>query len=85
MTLVKAKRQIFKKAADHNDRDFNSHLLKRALENNHQHVSEKDFKTIANGFRGNNKKRKVAEALLIREIKPTLNIQDHSIPLQLFT
>ena len=85
MTLVKAKRQIFKKAEDHNDRDFNSHLLKHALENNHQHVSEKDFKTIANGFRGNNKKRKVAEALLIREIKSTLNIQDQSIPLQLFS
>ena len=56
-----------------------------ALEKNHQHVSEKDFKIIGNGFRGNKKKRKVAEALLIREIKPTLNIQDQSVPLQLFS
>ena len=70
---------------DHNGRDFNSHLLKHALENNHQHVSGKDFKMIGNGFRGNNKKRKVAEALLIREIKPALNIQDQSVPLQLFS
>ena len=45
---------------------------------------KKDFKIIGNGFRGNNKKRKVAEALLIRGIKPTLNIQDQSVPLQLF-
>ena len=35
---------------------------------------KKDFKIIDNGFRGNSKKRKAAEALLIREIKPTLNI-----------
>ena len=34
----------------------------------------KDFKIIDNVFRGNNKKRKAAEALLIREIKSTLNI-----------
>ena len=70
---------------DHNSRDFNSHLLKNALEKNHQHVSQKHFKIIGNGFRGNNKKRKVAEALLIREIKPTLSIQDQSVPLQLFS
>ena len=34
------------------------HLWKHALENNHQHVSEKYFKTIGNGFWGNNKKKK---------------------------
>ena len=61
---------------DHNGRDFNSHLLKHALENNHQHASEKDFKITCNGFRGNSKKRKVAEALPIREIKPTVGVSD---------
>ena len=80
-----ARRQIFERVKEHNGRNFNSHLLKHALENNHQHVSEKDFKIIGNGFRGNNKKRKVAKALLIREIKPNLNIQDQSVPLQLFS
>ena len=80
-----AKRRIFERVKDHNSRDIKSHLLKHTLENNHQHVSEKDFKIFGNGFRGNNQKRKVAEALLIREIKPTLNIQDQSVPLQLFS
>ena len=83
--IGEAKRRIFERVKGQNGRDFKIHLLKHALENNHQHVSEKDFKIIGNGFRGNNKKRKVAEALLIREIKPTLNIQDQSIPLQLFS
>ena len=43
------------------------------------------FEIIGNGFQGNNKKMKVAEELLIREIKPTLNIQHQSVPLQLFS
>ena len=45
----------------------------------------KRFQKIGNGFRGSNKKRKVAEALLIREIKPALNIQDQLVPLQVFS
>ena len=83
--INEAKRRILDRVKDHNGRDFKSHLLKHALENNHQHVSEKDFKTIGNGFRGNNKKRKVAEAQRIREIKSTLNIQNQLAPLQLFS
>ena len=82
--IGEAIRRIFKRIKDNNSRDTKLHLLKYALENNDQHVSEKDFKIIGNGFRGSNKKRKIAEALLIREIKPTLNIQDQLVPLQLF-
>ena len=29
-------------------------------------------------------KRKLSEALLIKELKPTLNIQEKSVPLKLF-
>ena len=54
---------------------WKSHLLKYTIENDHQHVSEKDFKII-DGPWGNNKKRQLAEVILIQEIKPTLNIQD---------
>ena len=52
---------------------------------NHQHVSEEDLEITGNDFGGNNKKRELAEALLIREIKPTLNFQDQSVSLQLFS
>ena len=58
--IGEAKRRIFERFKYHNGREFKSHLLKHTLEKNHQHVSEKDFKIIGNGFRGNNKKRKVA-------------------------
>ena len=36
--IGQAKRRIFQRVKDHNGRDFNSHLLKHVLENNHQHV-----------------------------------------------
>ena len=50
--IGEVKRRTFERDKDHNGRDFNSHLLKHALENNHQHehVSEKYFKIIGNGF-----------------------------------
>ena len=82
--IGEAKRQNFERVKGHNGRDFNSHLLKHPLENNDQHVLEKDFKIIVNSFWRTNKKRKVTEVILTWEIKPILNIQDHSVPLQLF-
>lgn len=61
----KAKRRISEKIKDRsNGRDIKSHLLKYVLENDHQDVSEKYFKINGNALRGNNKQRKVAEALL---------------------
>ena len=38
--IGEAKRRIFERVKGHNGKDFNSHLLKPVLENNHQHVSE---------------------------------------------
>ena len=67
--IGKAKRQICERVKDHNGRDIKSHLLKHDLENSHVHISAKKLKIIGNGFRGNNKKRKVDETLIILEIK----------------
>ena len=43
-----------------------------------------NYSIIGKGYGNNIKKRKIAEALLIKEIKPTLNRQDQSIALRLF-
>ena len=42
------------------------------------------YRIIRNGYQNNWKKRMIAEALLIKELKPTLNKLDKSIPLKLF-
>ena len=83
--ISEAKWQISKRVKDHYGWYIKSYLLKHALENDRQRVSEKDFKIIGHGFLGNKKKKKVSEASLIWKIKPNLNIQDQGVQLQLFS
>ena len=79
--VVEAKWQIFERVKK-TKRDIKSDSLKHSLKHNHQHVLE-DFQIIGNGFKGNNNKRKVAEALLIQEIKPTMNIKGQLVQFKL--
>ena len=68
---------------DHNKRDKNSHLLKHSREKNHQHVWENDFKVLGNTY-CSNFKRKITEALFIKQLKPSLNVNEKSIQMQLY-
>ena len=63
--------------------DKNSHLLKHSREKNHQHVWENDFKVLGNTY-CSNFKRKITEALFIKQLKPSLNVKEKSIQLQLY-
>ena len=69
---------------DSTGKDINSHLYKYSIETGHQTLEINDYRIIGNEYGNNWKKRKIAEALLIKELKPTLNKQDKSIPLKLF-
>ena len=69
---------------DHTGKDISSHLYKHSIETGHQTLEIRDYRIIRNGYKNNGNKRKIAEALLIKELKPTLNKQDRLIPLKLF-
>ena len=43
-----------------------------------------NYKIVEKGYNNNVRKRKIAEALLIKEMKPTLSKQDNSVELKLF-
>ena len=77
-------RRISERIKDHNGRDLKSHILRHSVESGHANVSYEDFKIIAKNFNNNSWKRKIAESLLIKEKRPTLNIHDKSVPLKLF-
>ena len=62
----------------HNGRDKKSHLY------NHPCVALSDFKIIGSNFQNQKFKRKIAESLLIREKRSSLNMQEMLIPLKLF-
>ena len=77
-------RRISERLLDSTGKDINSHLYRYSIETGHQTLEISDYRIIGNEYGNNWKKRKIDEALLIKELKPTLNKQDKSIPLKLF-
>ena len=76
-------RRISEGIKDHNGRDLKSHILRHAAECGHANVSYKDFKIITKNFNNNHWKCKIAESLLIREKRTTLNTHGKSVHLKL--
>ena len=76
--------RISKRIIDHNGRDLKSHIFKHSSKKCHQHFHTNSFKIIGIWFKNNSCKRKVSDALLIKQIKPPLNVQKKSIELKLF-
>ena len=77
-------RRISERIIDYNGTDQKSHIFKQSSEKCCQHFITNSFKIIGNGFKNNSFKRKVSEAQLIKQIKPSLNFQEKSIELKLF-
>ena len=71
-------RQVMKHVKDHNGRAKSSLMLRPSLENNHTEVTVNDFKVIEHNFKKNVRKRKVMEALLIKQFRmsKTLNVPE---------
>ena len=82
--IVESDTRITERIKDHNGRDHKLHILKHSLETGHEHVTSSDFSVISKNFNGNKRKRKFTESLLIKQLRPTFNIQDKSVPLKLF-
>ena len=77
-------RRIIQRTADHCRKDKQSHLLKHALISSHPVVDLKDLKVTDKNYHGNKCKRKISEALYIKQCRPSLNAQEHSVRLKLF-
>ena len=67
--------KIKERIIDHNKRDNNSHILKHSHGEGHTHVWDKDFKVLGNNYRSAFK-RKIREALFIKQLKPSLNVKE---------
>ena len=65
---------------DHNKCDKYSHMLKHSREKGHTHVYvwDKDIKVLGNNYRSPFK-RKVSEAIFIKQLKPSFNVKEQSI------
>ena len=60
----------------HNGRDHKSHILKHLLETGYEHLASSSFSVISKNFNGNKRRRKITESLLIKQLRPTLNVHN---------
>ena len=67
------------KTCNHCGRDTKSYILKQSSEKEHVEVALEYFKIMGSHFKNNRLKRKIAEALLIKRERPSLNVQDQSV------
>ena len=61
----------------------NSHIYKHIQQTRHSKPQENEFFILQTSFK-NFKRRKLAEAIQIRNHRPSLNTQEQSYPLKLF-
>ena len=82
--LCKTARRLNERIMEHAGKDNKSHMLKHTRQSGHPSVSPNDFRILQKGYNNNKVKRKISEALLIRKHRPSLNIHENSVPLELF-
>ena len=78
------RRRLHEQIFDYNGKDRKSHMLKHSLENNHKQVSFEDFRILQNRYTNSKIKRKISEALFIKELRPSLNTQETCVRLLLY-
>ena len=61
-------RRITERIKDHNGRDHTSQVWNHSIEKSHKNVDTIDFKIIDKNFHNNKRKRKIAEALWIKDL-----------------
>ena len=81
--IGQTKCRIAKRTLQHNSKDKASHVFNHSKEKKHRRVTIKDVKILGTGYKSNFKRR-ISEALYIKEHKPDLNKQKDSFKLKLF-
>ena len=76
--------RLHERICDHSGKNSKSYMLKLSLENDHKNVSFEDFRILWIGYNNSKVKWKISEALFIKELRPSLNTQETSLPLLLY-
>ena len=71
------------RTGEHGGKDKNSWIFKHSTKTRHPRAKDQDFEILATNY-ADRRKRKLAEAMFIRDLKPTLNKQKESFKLALF-
>ena len=72
------------RTGEHGGKDAESWVFKHSSTKRHPRAKESDFEVLATNY-SDRRKRKLAEAMFIRDLKPSLNKQKESCKLALFS
>ena len=75
---------MIERVHQHSGTDDNSHVFKHSIETNHPTVTIDDFRVLKTGYRQKKFRKKLSEALFIKQNKSALTKQEASVPLKLF-
>ena len=75
-------RRIVVRVKDHNGKNHKSYISKHSLETGHESVTSSDFFSHSQELQWKQKKAK--NCRVMKQSRPTLNIQDKSVALKLF-
>jgi hypothetical protein len=76
-------RRKTRRTKEHAGKDKSSHIFLHSTKTKHPRAREENFKVLATNYQ-DRRKRKLAEAMYIRDLKPSLNKQKDSFKLALF-
>ena len=77
-----ARRRVIR-TTEHAGKDKESWIFKHTSTTKHPRAKDEDFEILATGYE-DRRRRKLAEAMFIRDLKPSLNKQKDSYKLTLF-
>ena len=74
---------MLERVFDRNGRDSKCNLVKHVIKKCHKYPKIEDFNIIGKDYRNDTFRRKFAESLLIKEIRPTIKTHEKSVSLNL--
>ena len=77
-------RRLSERVMDHAGRDIKPRIVRHRLNSNHETVNIKNFKILNMGYNNNTYKTRISEPLFVKQYRPSLNMHNNSVPLQLF-
>ena len=75
---------MLEKVKDHSGRETSSHNFKHCVVADHLSVSYDDLRIVGKNYYKNKQKPKIVEAILIKNLKTSLNMQEKPVALNLF-
>ena len=82
--MGKTGRRLQYRVDEHASKDSKSNFLRHSYQVDHLIVRQNDFKILKNVYKNMKFKRKLSEALHIKELRPSLNTQEKSVVLKVF-